>query len=89
MSFLIGYITNYGPSVLPLRLVMIAIFIPLLIYSLVLEGQFRNVSDDGGEMVMRLLVEEYSFSPDHRMTFGAKPRVVPKQSAAEIKKMDH
>jgi len=88
-EILIGYITNYAPVILPLRIVMIAIFIPLLIYSPVLEGQFRNVGDDGEEMVIRLLSEEYSFSPDHRMTFGAEPRVVPKQSAAEIKKMDY
>jgi len=87
-EILLGYITHYGPSVLPLRIVMIAIFIPLLIYSLVLEGQFRNVCDDGEEMVMRLLIEENSFSPDHRMTFEAEPRVVPKLSDTEIRKMD-
>lgn len=88
-EILIGYITNYAPVILPLRIVMIAIFIPLLIYSPVLEGQFRNVGDDGEEMVIRLLSEEYSFSPDHRMNFGEAPRVVPKQSAAEIKKMNY
>ena len=87
-EILLGYITNYGPIVLPLRLVMIAIFIPLLIYSPVLEGQFRNASDDGEEMVMRLLIEENSFSPDHRMAFEAEPRVVPKLSDTEIRKMD-
>ncbi len=86
-EILLGYITNYGPSVLPLRIVMIAIFIPLLIYSLVLESQFRNASDDGEEMVMRLLMEENSFSPDHQMAFEEEPRAVPKLSAAEIKKM--
>lgn len=88
-EILLGYITNYAPVILPLRIVMIAIFIPLLIYSPVLEGQFRSVSDDGEEMVVRLLSEEYSFSPDHRMTFGEKPRVVPKQPDAEIKKMNY
>ncbi len=88
-EILLGYITNYGPSVMPLRLAMIAIFIPLLIYSLVLEGQFRNASDDGEEMVIRLLSEEYSFSPDHSMAFGAEPRIVPKLSAAEIRKMKY
>ncbi|GAG68173.1 unnamed protein product, partial [marine sediment metagenome] len=50
-------------------------------------GQFRKVCDDGEEMVMRLLIEENSFSPDHRMAFGAEPRLVPKLPAAEIKKM--
>ena len=88
-EILIGYITNYGPIVLPLRLVMVAIFIPLLIYSLVLEGQFRNATDDGEEMVMRLLNEENSFSPDHQMAFEAEPRVVPKLSPDEIKKMNN
>ena len=88
-EILIGYITNYGPIVLPLRLVMIAIFIPLLIYSPVLESQFRNASDDGEEKVMRLLIEENSFSPDHQMAFEAEPRVVPKLSDAEIRKMDY
>jgi len=86
-EILLGYITNYGPEVLPLRLVMIGIFIPLLIYSPVLESQFKSVSDDGEEMVMRLLLEENSFSPDHQMAFEEEPRVVPKLSAAEIKKM--
>ncbi len=86
-EILLGYITNYGPSVLPLRIVMIVIFIPLLIYSPVLEGKFRKASDDGEEMVMRLLMEENSFSPDHQMAFAEEPRVVPKLSAAEIKKM--
>ena len=88
-EILLGYITNYGPEVLPLRLVMIAIFIPLLIYSPVLESQFKSASDDGEEMVMRLLLEENSFSPDHQMAFEEEPRVVPKLSSGAINNMDY
>ena len=88
-EILLGYITNYGPSVLPLRIVMIAIFIPLLIYSLVLESQFRSASDDSEEMVMRLLLEENSFSPDHQMAFEEEPRVVPKLSSGAMYNMDY
>ena len=88
-EILLGYITNYDPAVLPLRIVMVVIFIPLLIYSPVLESQFRSASDDGEEMVMRLLLEENAFSPDHRMTFEETPRIVQKLSATAVRKMEY
>ena len=73
----------------PLRFVMIAIFLPLLLYSPVMEIQFDNARRDGEEMVMRLLNEEYSFSPDYRMNFEEEPRVVTKLSPGAIKKIDY
>ena len=88
-EILVGYITNYGPSLLPLRLVMIAIFVPLLLYSPVLEMQFNNARKDGEEKVMRLLNEEYNFSPDHPMHFQSKPRIVAGISSAAVKKIDY
>lgn len=73
----------------PLRLVMIAIFLPLLLYSPVLEIQFANAKRTGEEMVMRLLNEESTFSPDHSMSFEEEPRVVSGISTAVIKKIDY
>jgi hypothetical protein len=60
----------------PLRYVMVAIFLPLLLYSPVLENQFKRARDTGEEMVMRLLTEEQTFEPDHPMVFEEEPRIV-------------
>jgi len=83
----LGYVTGY--DLWPLRFVMIAIFLPLLLYSPVLEIQFNNARNEGEEMVMRLLNDEYSFSPDHRMTFEEKPRLVSGISTGAIRKIDY
>ena len=88
-EIIVGYITNYGPSLLPLRLVMIAIFLPLVLYSPVLEMQFDNARRDGEEMVMRLLNEEPSFSPDHPMNFKDSVRIVTGLSSDTIRKIDY
>ena len=88
-EILVGYITNYGPTIFPLRLVMIVIFVPLLFYSPILEMQFNNAHKDGEEMVMRLLHEEYDFSPDHAMAFSDPPTTVVGISSAAIKKIDY
>jgi len=88
-ELLIGYVTNYSPTIFPLRLVMVVIFVPLLLYSPILEAQFNNAHDDGEEAVMRLLNEEQSFSPDHPMQFKDSVQVVAGISSAAIKKIDY
>jgi len=88
-ELLAGYVTNYGPTILPLRLVMLAIFIPLLLYSPILEMQFNNAHKEGEEMVMRLLHEEYDFSPDHAMSFVDPPKTTTGISSDAIKKIDY
>jgi hypothetical protein len=59
----------------PLRYVMMAIIIPLLLYSPILEIQFRNSRDTGEEMITRLLTENPSFSPDTAMVFEEEPKL--------------
>jgi hypothetical protein len=80
---------TFNYNLWPFRIVMVAIFLPLLLYSPVLEIQFDNARRDGEEMVVRLLHEESSFSPDHPMTFEEEPRVVAGISTAAIKKIDY
>ncbi|MFW9961875.1 MAG: hypothetical protein ACFFDV_12720 [Candidatus Thorarchaeota archaeon] len=60
----------------PLRLVMVVIFLPLLLFSPVLEIQFRQARDTGEEIIMYLLAEEPSFAPDHPMIFQEEPTTV-------------
>jgi hypothetical protein len=57
----------------PLRYVMVAIFLPLLLYSPILEIQLRNAFEMGEDMVMRIVSREPSFSPDQPMTFEEEP----------------
>lgn len=68
---------------------MIAIFLPLLLYSPMLEIQFGNARNEGEEMVIRLLNDEHSFSPDHSMTFEEEPRLVSGISTGAIRKLDY
>jgi hypothetical protein len=70
----------------PLRYVMIAIFLPLLLYSPILEIQFRGAFDTGDEMVMRLTNYEPSYSPTQPMMFSETPIEVGKISANGAKK---
>jgi len=58
----------------PLRYAMIAIFLPLLLYSPILEIQLRNAFEMGEEMVMRIISREPSFSPEQPMIFKEEPR---------------
>ncbi len=60
----------------PFRLVMIAIFIPLILYSPILEMQFRRAFETGDENIARLITNEPSFNPDNPMSFKEKPRLV-------------
>lgn len=59
----------------PFRYVMIAIIIPMLLYSPILEFQFRNGREKGEEMVVRLLTDNPSFSPDYAMAFEEQPQL--------------
>ncbi len=69
----------------PLRYVMIAIFLPLLLYSPILEIQFRGIFDTGDEMVMRLTNHEPSYSPNQPMMFSETPIEVGKISETGAK----
>jgi len=60
----------------PLRLVMVVIFLPLLLFSPVLEIQFRQERETGEGIIMSLLSEEPSFAPDHPMIFEEEPMTV-------------
>ncbi|MFX1578085.1 MAG: hypothetical protein ACFFBJ_00410 [Promethearchaeota archaeon] len=62
-----------GYNLWPLRYVMIVIFLPLLLYSPVLEIQFRRIFETGDEMVMRLTSHEPSYSPNQPMMFSESP----------------
>jgi hypothetical protein len=70
----------------PLRYVMIAIFLPLLLYAPILEIQFRGAFDKGDEMVMRLVNHEPSYSPNQPMMFSETPIEVGKIPPGQIKK---
>ena len=60
----------------PLRYVMVAIFLPLLLYSPVLEIQFKRAREIGDEIILRLLTDEQTFAPDHPMIFEEEPTIV-------------
>jgi hypothetical protein len=70
----------------PLRYVMIAIFLPLLFYSPILEIQFRGAFETGDEMVMRLINHEPSYSPNQPMMFSETPIEVGRISSNGTKK---
>ncbi|MHA1962606.1 MAG: hypothetical protein ACW99U_20630 [Candidatus Thorarchaeota archaeon] len=67
---------SFNYDLWPLRFVMIAIFVPLILYSPFLEMKFREAFDTGEEMIIRLVNQEQSFSPDHPMTFEEEPRFI-------------
>jgi hypothetical protein len=73
----------------PLRYVMIAIFLPLLLYSPIMELQFRGAFHSGDEMIMRLVNEYPSFSPNQPMMFSETPIEVGKVTASETKGYDY
>lgn len=60
----------------PFRFVMVAIFLPLLLYSPVLEIQFNHAFDRGAEIIAHLLSDEPSFEPDHPMIFEEAAKIV-------------
>jgi hypothetical protein len=74
-----------GYDLWPLRYVMIAIFLPMLLYSPILEMQFRGAFETGDEMVMRLTSHEPSYSPNQPMMFSETPLEVGKITASETK----
>ncbi|MHA2462803.1 MAG: hypothetical protein ACXAEJ_16360 [Candidatus Thorarchaeota archaeon] len=67
---------SFNYDLWPLRYVMIAIFVPLILYSPFLEMKFREAFDTGEEMIIRLVNQESSFSPDHPMNFEEEPRFI-------------
>jgi hypothetical protein len=75
-----------GYNLWPLRYVMIAIFLPMLLYSPILEIQFRGIFDTGDEMVMRLTNHEPSYSPNQPMMFSETPIEVGKITESKTKK---
>lgn len=77
-----------GYNLWPLRYVMVAIFLPLLLYSPILEMQFRGAFNTGEERVMRLVNQEPSYSPNQPMMFSAAPYEIGKISPPKKKKKD-
>jgi hypothetical protein len=90
VSFFFGYIwgaveiifklTNifnplFNYDLWPLRIVMIAIMLPLLLYSPFLEMSVRSAFNQGDEPVERLLMEHPAYSPDTKMSFSSPPEV--------------
>jgi hypothetical protein len=71
----------------PFRYAMVAIFLPLLLYSPVLEFQFKNAFNDCQEVVSRLLSDEPSFAPDHPRIFQEEPKIVKAIPTSAAKKM--
>jgi len=55
---------------------MVVIFIPLILYSPILEVKFRRAFETGDENIARLVINEPSFNPDNPMTFKERPRLV-------------
>ncbi len=76
---------TFNYNLWPLRFVMIAIFVPLLLFSPILGFQLRDAFDMGEEIVMGLVSREPFFSPDRPMAFEEKPRGVAKISTSEVK----
>ena len=60
----------------PFRLVMAMIFIPLILYSPILEVKFRNAFEASIENIDLLIAYEPSFNPDNPMSFKEKPRII-------------
>jgi hypothetical protein len=60
----------------PFRFVMIAIFAPLLLYSPILEVQFRQAFGEVEDIVRHLIAEEQSFGPEYPMIFANDPKIV-------------
>ncbi len=75
-QFLLNPLFTY--DLWPLRWVMVAIFLPLLLYSPFLELTIRHVFDEGEEPVDRLLMEFPAYSPDYPMSFATPPVVIDK-----------
>jgi hypothetical protein len=67
---------SYTYDLWPFRIVMLAILIPLILYSPILELRFRRVFEAGDENIARLITNEPSLNPDSPMSFIEKPRLV-------------
>ncbi|MHA1908389.1 MAG: hypothetical protein ACW98Y_13905 [Candidatus Thorarchaeota archaeon] len=59
----------------PVRIVMIAIMLPLLLYSPFLEFSIRGAFETGGEAVDRLIMEHPIYSPESQMKYSSEPIV--------------
>lgn len=69
----------------PLRYVMIVIFVPMLLFSPILEFQLRDSFEIGEEMIERLVNREPSFAPEEPMMFEEAPHEVEKVSTKGVK----
>ena len=67
---------SFSYNLWPFRLVMVMIFIPLILYSPILEMKFRRAFETGDENIARLITNEPSFNPDSPTSFKEKPRLV-------------
>ncbi|MFX1482268.1 MAG: hypothetical protein ACFFCP_03660 [Promethearchaeota archaeon] len=78
-----------GYNLWPLRYVMVAIFVPLLLYSPILEIQFKGAFNEGDEVVAHLINQEPSYSPTQPMMFSEAPIEVGKIASIETRKYDY
>lgn len=69
------YDASFSYNLWPFRIVMIMIFIPLILYSPILEMKFRRAFETGDENIARLIINEPSFNPDNPMAFKDRPRL--------------
>ncbi len=60
----------------PFRYVMIAIFLPLILYGPFLEFKFNNATTESQELIIRILMENPSFNPEYPMTFEEEPQII-------------
>lgn len=71
----------------PFRYVMIAIFLPLLLYGPVLEFKFNNAVEDVQELLIRILMDNPSYNPEYPMTFEEEPQIIGGMTVAAIRKL--
>ncbi|MFW9788176.1 MAG: hypothetical protein ACFFE2_12150 [Candidatus Thorarchaeota archaeon] len=76
---------GFSYNLWPLRYVMVVIFVPLLLFSPILEFQIRNAFEVGEDMIERLINREPMFNPDQPMMFEEEPLEVGKISTDGVK----
>ncbi len=69
--------TAFTYDLWPLRYVMVAVFVPMILYSPVVEYRIRSLLSEADEVLTRLMMEEPDLNPDNPMHFAEKPELVP------------
>lgn len=69
----------------PFRYVMVAVFLPLLLYSPILERSIRKCFQEGEELAVRIKNREPRFSPSQPMIFEEHPKEVASIPGSSVK----